>query len=345
MLKKITVFTVLAIGILFAVLTANTKDVTLTLTGDILLDRGVEAYLVREGTGYPYEKVKHILKKSDIVFGNLECPPTDRGIPVLKSRNLIFRADPSNAEALASAGFNVLNLANNHSMDYGHEGIWDTIKALEDAGIRTVGAGQNSDKARCPLYIKTKDLEIGFLGYSAFPREGYFYFPDRPDIAYIDASAISNEIKSADINCDILVVSFHWGKEFDFYPLKQQKQLARLAVDSGADIVAGHHPHVLQGIEEYGGRYIFYSLGNFVFDRQIPSGTDETVIVSLKINKKGIKKMELIPVRITNCQPEPVSSEDARHILKRLQLYSPQLLKDIVIDAVFNCFTPHKNHR
>ncbi len=342
MLKRISVVTLLALSILFALPALKGKDVTLTLTGDILLDRGVKNYLDREGTGYPYEKVKHILQKSDIVFGNLECPLTKGGIPVLKSRNLIFRAEPSNAKALASAGFNVLNLANNHSIDYGHAGISDTIKALEAAGIRTVGAGEDSDKARCALYINIKGLSVGFLGYSAFPREGYFYFPDRPDIAYIDTSVISDEIRSANNNCDILVVSFHWGKEFDFYPLEQQKQLARLAVDSGADIVAGHHPHVLQGIEEYGEGYIFYSLGNFIFDRQVPSGTDETVIVNLKINKKGIKEIELIPVRIINCRPEPVSGKDAQYILKRLQLYSPQILKDIVIDPVFNCFTPHK---
>jgi poly-gamma-glutamate synthesis protein (capsule biosynthesis protein) len=294
------------------------ETVTVALTGDVLLDRGVRKILDSRGADYPYEKIKCILERYDIVFGNLECPITQGGAPVLKNRNLIFRADVKNAAALKKAGYNVLNLANNHVMDYGPEGLENTLEALEKEGIKAVGAGEDCKKARQPVFVNVRGIIVGFLGYSAFPHEGYFYFPDRPDVACVDTEKLESEIKNAKKDCDFLIVYFHWGKEFDFYPSGQQRELAYLAANSGADIVAGHHPHVLQPVEEYKGKYIFYSLGNFVFDKQVPWGTDETVIVGLTLSRKGIEDMRLIPVRIKNCQPAAASGEDARTILEKL---------------------------
>jgi len=252
-------FTLLLILGLVIVIGSGTRDITVLLTGDILLDRGVKEYIDREGVHYPYEKVRDVFIGSDIVFGNLECPLTLEGIPVLKRRDLIFRAHPFNAEALKAGGFNVINLANNHIMDYGTQGLVSTLNVLKDAGIKSVGAGEDSTAARLPAYIKVKGIVAGFLGFSAFPAEGYFHFSNRPDVACADSSTIREEIKNAGEKCDVLIVSFHWGKEFDFYPSIQQRELAYLAIDSGADVVAGHHPHVLQGIEEYNGGGIFFS--------------------------------------------------------------------------------------
>jgi gamma-polyglutamate biosynthesis protein CapA len=165
-------------------------------------------------------------------------------------------------------------------------------------------------------------MTIGFLGYSAFPPEGYFYFEDRPGIAHVDSERLGNEICNARKHCDFLIVSFHWGKEFEFFASESQKKLARLAIDNGADTVVGHHPHVLQGVEMYKGKFIAYCLGNFIFDRQIPEGTDETVIVNLLLSKEGIRQIVLVPVRIADSRPEPARAEDAQYILDRLRLYS-----------------------
>jgi gamma-polyglutamate biosynthesis protein CapA len=322
--KKLCIIPVPLLLILgFVIIVGNVgRCVTVSLTGDILLDRGVKTYIDGEGIYYPYEKINCVFDSSDIVFGNLECPLTLEGIPVLKRRDLIFHAHPSNAAALKAGGFDVLNLANNHAMDYGTQGLVSTLEALKDAGIRTVGAGDDASAARQPVYVKFKNITIGFLGFSTFPTEGYFHFPHKPDVACVDSGTISDEISSAREKCDVLIVSFHWGKEFDFYPSIQQRELAHLAVDSGADVVAGHHPHVLQGIEEYNGGYIFYSLGNFIFDSQAPLGTDETVIINLEIDKKGIRQMKPVPVRIQNCQPHVATGEDGEYILDRLKLYS-----------------------
>jgi poly-gamma-glutamate synthesis protein (capsule biosynthesis protein) len=322
MLKRVVVIAVLALAVACCIAMApqaGQRTVTVALTGDILLDRGVRKYLDSEGVDYPYEKVRDILSRFDIVFGNLECPITEGGVPALKSWNLVFKADIENSNALRRAGYDVLNLANNHVMDYGTEGLLSTLDALEKSGIKEVGAGEDSKKARLPVYVEAKGIVIGFLGYSTFPHEGYFFFADRPDVAYADINRIDDEIRNARENCDFLIVSFHWGKEFDFYPYDYQRELAYLAVDSGADVVVGHHPHVLQEIEEYNGSHIFYSLGNFVFDWQVPLGTDETVIVGLTLSGDGIREVELIPVQIKDCQPVPAHGDKAERILGRLQ--------------------------
>jgi len=127
------------------------------------------------------------------------------------------------------------------------------------------------------------------------------------------------------------VLSFHWGREYDFFPSERQKELARLAVDNGADLVLGHHPHVLQGIEEYRGRLIFYSLGNFIFDRQIQPGTAETIILELIICAGEWKEARLIPVSITNCQPCLAEGVKGEEILLRLQKISQGFNTSIMI--------------
>ena len=232
-----------------------------------------------------------VLNESDIVFGNLECALTPGGVPAVKSETLLFKADPSCADVLRESGFTVLNLANNHSMDYGGEGILSTIDALEMGGIRALGAGTDKDDANKPVFIEKGGTTFGFLGFSDFPADGYFTFDDRPDVAFVDRQTIAGRISSAKKECDILIVSFHWGGEFshDFESLQQE--LAHMAADSGADIIAGHHPHVLQGMEIYNGSYIFYSLGNFVFDTLEPSGTDETIICGVEFYGETIKKI------------------------------------------------------
>ncbi|ARE86965.1 CapA family protein [Clostridium formicaceticum] len=298
------------------------KDITLVAAGDILMDRGVRKSIEKHGDDYLYLKVKDCFQNGDISFANLEGPLTSGGPPALKDRALIFKGDIENGRFLKDAGFTILNMANNHTLDYGGEGLMNTLEVLKENGILSLGAGVNSQEAREPVLINIKGTIIGFLGYSQFPPEGYFHFSDRPEVARVDLNLMPKEIIRAKENCDFLVVSFHWGKEYDFYPSELQKALAHLAVDSGADLILGHHPHVLQSIEKYRGKLIFYSLGNFVFDRQIQPGTDETIILSVRINKDQWQEAILIPVKIINCQPLPVGGEEGEQILKRLQKYS-----------------------
>ncbi|HWR61660.1 MAG TPA: CapA family protein [Clostridia bacterium] len=293
------------------------KPVHILAVGDILLDRGVGAYLEKNGFDYPYTGCGDSILKADIAFANLECPLTEGGKPALKRPELIFRGNTRNGPALKDAGFDILNLANNHTMDQGREGLLDTVELLESSGIRTLGAGKSRSEARKPVFIEKGWTKLGFLGYSDFPPEGYMYDEDKADVARPDMKTLKEEIRTAAEQCDFLVVSFHWGKEFDSYPGDRQREMAHAAIDSGAGLVIGHHPHMLQGAEEYKGKLIFYSLGNFVFDRQLHKGTDESVMLDIAVTDGECREARIIPVRIEACRPVIVQGEEAEAILDR----------------------------
>lgn len=313
----------------------NTKPVHVIAAGDILLDRGVSEYLEENGYDYPYAGIKEEIIKGDIAIANLECPLTDSGNAVLKRPELVFKGSKLNGTALKRSGFDLLNLANNHTMDQGREGLTNTIKLLESSGIRTLGAGMTRSEARKPVFIEKGRKRIGFLGYCDFPPEGYIYDEDKADVARADMKSLSKEVKAAREQCDFLVVSFHWGKEFDFYPGDRQREMAHAAVENGADLIIGHHPHVLQGVEEYKGKLIFYSLGNFVFDRQLPKGTDESVIIDITVDGGGWKEARVVPVRVEDCQPVIAQGQAAELILDKYKACSKDYEVNIdIVDGI-----------
>lgn len=329
-----------AAAILFAAVAAflyynYEKPIHILTAGDILLDRGVDKYLDEYGYDYPYKDIREEIRKADIAFANLECPLTGKGEAVLKKRqDLIFKGNVHNSQALFGAGFDLLNLANNHSMDQGRAGLLDTIEVLGDAGIRILGAGTSRNEAHKPVFIEKRGIKAGFLGYSDFPPEGYIYAEGKADVARPDLKTLGAEVRAAAEECDLLIVSFHWGKEFDHYPGKMQLELAHGAIDNGADIVIGHHPHVLQSMEEYKGKLIFYSLGNFIFDRQLPKGTDETVVIDISADRSGWTKARIIPVRIVDCKPVIAEGQEAVGILDRYKSYSGSYGEDMeVVDG------------
>jgi poly-gamma-glutamate synthesis protein (capsule biosynthesis protein) len=336
-MKKIILFflfTLLASGILYYVIISQMIHVS--MVGDILLDRGIRKTIEQKGADYPYQKIKSLFAKSDIVLGNLECPITNVTNSVIKEKKFIFKADVNNISALKLAGFNLLNLANNHSMDQGRTGLLDNIQNLHSADIQTVGAGTNRDDAHKPVIITKKGIKIGFLGYSVFPSEGYFYLKEAPDVAHINEN-LQKEVQDAKKKCDFLIVSFHWGQEFHFFPTQYQIEDAHKAIESGADMIVGHHPHVLQGVEKYKGKYIFYSLGNFVFDRQKPERTDETMILNFDIKNKKSANISLIPIEIVDCQPQVMTNKASEEWLKQMKLYSKNMNVDFEIkkDKIF----------
>jgi poly-gamma-glutamate synthesis protein (capsule biosynthesis protein) len=331
-----------AVAVLFAAAAAlfyyyYTKPVHIIAVGDILLDRGVGEYLDESGHDYPYASIKEKIMKGDIAVANLECPLTDSGRAVLKRPELIFKGNRLNAAALKGTGFDLLNLANNHTMDQGREGLMNTIKVLSSSGIRSLGAGMTRSEARKPVFIEKGRTRIGFLGYSDFPPEGYMYDEGKADVARADMKFLSEEVKSARKQCDFLIVSFHWGKEFDYYPSIRQREMAHAAVENGADIIIGHHPHVLQSVEKYKDRLIFYSLGNFVFDRQLPGGTDESVIIDITVDSGRWSKIKIAPVRIENCKPVIVKGKAGEFILDKYKARSEDYGANIdIVDGIGN---------
>lgn len=295
--------------------------VRISFAGDIMLSRGVGEFIETNGYDYPYEYVREIFLNDDLTIGNLECPLTESENAVNKAPVILFKADAENAAAMKSAGIDCLSLANNHTMDYGSPGLSDTMAGLSANELSYFGAGETA-KSIFPYVFEKGGLRIGFLAYSALPAEGFFYNANKPTVQYISPDELS--VLEHDIGmlgeCDFVVVLFHWGEEFESNVTESQETLAKAAIDYGADLVVGAHPHVLQRVEVYQEKYIFYSLGNFVFDKQLQEGTDESLILQVRFEKGSNPQFELTPVIISDCRPEPASENRSQSILQSLQL-------------------------
>jgi poly-gamma-glutamate synthesis protein (capsule biosynthesis protein) len=307
-------------------------EVTLDAVGDIMLGREVGRLMAERGPGFPFEHVRSLLASSDIRFGNLELPLTDRGTPAKK--DYVFRAPPTAVAALVGAGFNVVSLANNHALDYGAEGLLDTLTALDRAGIARMGAGRTADEAHAPAVLTVKGLRIAFLAYTNTPNDSISGWvaendtagPNRPGVAWGTAAAIRRDVAAARQRADLVVVALHSGFEYTSAPNTVQRELAKAAVDAGAALVLGGHPHVLQGVEFYKGAPIIYSLGNFVFDldaddrRQPGLPSVLTVIFRVTLSARGVTSIRFLPTIIDQREgrPIPVTGADARPVLDRL---------------------------
>ncbi|GAB4295964.1 MAG: CapA family protein [Myxococcota bacterium] len=300
------------------------KDITLIAVGDVTLGYHFEEHLLKEPPRgalpeavrkYPWKNVGEVMRDADITLVNLECPFTRAKEKV--SKNFAFKADPKLVEVLHEGGVDVVTLANNHNMDYKGEGVQETIKTLKEGGIGYFGAGMNIKEARAPAILEVRGKKIGFVGYlhlgnHSIEPEIIWATADSPGMAGhpsntdMVSAMVKEDIKSLSEKTDIQVVVFHWGRETKNYPLDYQKRLARDAIDSGADAVIAHHPHVLQGIEVYRGVPIFYSLGNFIFGGHWNPGDKKSLIVRLSFGSDNkVKKVELFPVLIDEVPEYP----------------------------------------
>lgn len=291
----------LLVSILLAIAgsAAAEQAVTLAAVGDIQLGRGVGRMIEKEGPDYPFRMVAPLLRSADLTFGNLECALSEEGRPIPKQFS--FKADPAAALGMAGAGFDLLSLANNHSMDCGREGLLETQAALAGRGIRSVGAGRDAAEAAAPVILEHGGLRIAFLARTMVAPEGVIYREDAPGVAALDPERIEDEVRAARRQADLVVVSLHWGIEYARQPQEEQRRLARRLVDAGACLVLGHHPHALQPVERYRGGLIAYSLGNFVFDAG-PKGR-QGAILRCTLTAGGVGSAELIPVAIREGRP------------------------------------------
>lgn len=278
---------------------AAPRPIRLTLVGDIMLGGSAAEFMQRRGHGYAFDGVAGELARADALFGNLEGPLTDGG-EAFPDKRYLFRTPPARvAPALARAGFDVVSLANNHTLDYGATGLYDTLDALYDAGIHAVGAGPDLARARRPAIIERDGHRIGFLAYSnTFPEE-FWAQPGRPGTAFGHLHHIRADVTALRERVDTVVVSFHWGREATTELRPYQPLLARAAIDAGADIVAGHHPHVLQGVERYGDGIILYSLGNFTFGSYSEKART-SAIAHVTLDNDGLRALELVPIDVYN---------------------------------------------
>jgi poly-gamma-glutamate synthesis protein (capsule biosynthesis protein) len=301
-------------------LPSRQSPITLIAVGDVMLSRGVAGKMNAKGNDYPFRKVADYLSTADLVFGNLECSITP-GRKIGRNE-MVFHAAPGVESTLKSVGFDVVSLANNHMPDFGKTGIINTIKYLDEAGIAHTGAGENASKAFSPAYVEVRGVRFAFLAYNDTDvvPDSYEATNDHHGTAIMNIDTLTKAVTQAKLNSDFTVVSMHSGYEYKFVPNKAQVNFAHAAIDSGADLVLGHHPHVVQTLEKYNGKYILYSLGNFVFDQMWSQKTREGMVAKIYISDKKVEKIEFVTVQIDDyCQPKIVSGEQEKSILAKLK--------------------------
>jgi poly-gamma-glutamate capsule biosynthesis protein CapA/YwtB (metallophosphatase superfamily) len=262
------------------------RPLRLASVGDINLGDVPGANIATEGPRYPWTSAGPVLRRADIAFGNLESPVSKRGTPFEKLYN--FRGTPAALRGLARhSGLDVLNLANNHSGDYGPVALMDTVRGIERLGLKAVGAGRNLRRARRPQIVERLGLRVAFVGFSEIAPIEFAATPDRPGTAWATPEAVTAAVHRARRRADVVVATFHWGVEKAAIESAAQQALAATAAAAGAQLVIGAHPHVLQPLKRQGSAVVAYSLGNFVFGA-VSEETTATGILETDLTSEGV---------------------------------------------------------
>lgn len=298
--------------------------ITLRVVGDVMLGRGVaRAHPDPTRTLRP---MRGLLRRADITVGNLESTLSTRGEP--RQGDDSFAADPAVLRGLADAGFDVLSLANNHTGDYGETALLDTVAAVRGSGIVPVGAGPDRRSALRAAVVERSGVRVGFLGFNAIgetPAAG----PGTPGALSVRMPPRTGPLHRADVRrvlaavrrlaarVDVVVVLPHWGTQYTHEPEPVQRLVGRRLVEAGADLVAGGHPHWVQGVEHHRGAPIAHSLGNFVFDMDFAAQTMEGVVLTATVTGGRVVDVALTPYRMdASFTPRPVSGAARRAILR-----------------------------
>jgi len=272
----------------------------LVFVGDIMLDR-IPGETMAKGED-PFAHCASILEEADLTVGNLECVVATSGARV--DKKYTFRASPRCMPLLARY-FDAVSLANNHTGDFGKGALVEEMERLERDGVRYFGAGRDLKEAHAPLIVERQGIRIALLGYNEFRPREFEAGPMTPGVAWSEDDQVIEDLKAvrASGKADLVITFMHWGREYQFQPNERQKTLARLMIDSGADIVIGGHPHVTEGAEYYRGKLIVYSLGNFVFDDfkdvgpELNEPSRTSWVLRLKVAKSGLVEWDTVVTR------------------------------------------------
>lgn len=268
-------------------------EIRLLVAGDLLLTEALQEKYRRQGIGAAaQEELLSLLQGADIFMVNQEFPFGVTGEP-MEDKQYTFRVSPEYVSILQELGVDVVTLANNHTLDFGRSPLSETLKVLDAAGILRVGAGEDLEEASAPQMLEIGGKTIAFLGASRVIPVGSWNAGAGQSGLFTtyDPALLVQRIQETRPSCDFLVVYVHWGVEYQSMPEEYQRELARAYIDAGADAVIGSHPHVLQGMEYYQGKPIFYSLGNFIFS----NGSYETMMAELTLQDDGCQ-VRLIPL-------------------------------------------------
>jgi len=297
--------------------TRDSSEIILRFGGDVLLavhyEQDVGSDIHRAFEGFD------LFHTDDLSMVNLEAPLTERGTRQVKPYT--FRMKQRCTAALTRAGIDVVNLANNHIFDYGTEGLFDTITALDSAHILYVGAGRNAAQAHRPIVKTFRSKTIGLLGYYGGP-ESPKASASSPGVADRNLALIERDVRHLREveHAEYVVVNFHWGDELADFPAEHYREFAHRVITFGVDAIIGHHPHVLQGIELYQGKVIVYSLGNLIFGGNAKRSYD-TGVFEIRLTHSG-PAYRFIPVRVSHWQASVLTGADAERLVARVRRLS-----------------------
>ncbi len=300
---------------------SDEKLVTIGFMGDVMLGRKVNEKIAQTSFEYPWGDFLPLLKRNDLNIVNLECALTTSTCIVPKIFN--FKAKPDRVKVLVAGSIGVVNNANNHILDYSYDGMEETLKVLDKAGIKHVGAGKNREAAQKLFIVERKGIKIGIIGCTD-NEHGWIAGKLKPGTNYFDVEEpkpILTLVKKLKASVDILIVTMHWGPNMRQRPTKQFVHFAHALIDAGADIIHGHSAHLIQPLEVYKGKLIMYDTGDFIDDYMVDPllRNDQTCLFRVTISKKAIKKVRLIPGIIDNMQVNRAPKEKAADIIRTLQ--------------------------
>ncbi|MGH0590372.1 CapA family protein [Bacillus mycoides] len=331
----ITSFVIISISLMFISFFERTEEViaiqphkegilTMTMVGDVMMGRNIKKITDRYGLDYVFRYTSPYFDNSDYVSGNFENPVLVEGKEQYQKaeKYIHLETQKQTVAAAKAAGFTVLNLANNHMMDFGQKGLNSTLQVFKDVQLDYVGAGKNLDNAKNIVYQDVNGVRIASLGFTDAYVAGSIATKDQAGVLSMNPDVFFELIRKAKNskkgNADLVIVNAHWGEEYDTESNPRQQSLAKAMVDAGADIIIGHHPHVLQSFEVYKNSIIFYSLGNFVFD-QGWTRTKDSALVQYHLQNNGMAKLEVVPLKIKEGTPRPVSGWwDTERIYRQL---------------------------
>ena len=293
--------------------------------GDVMLGRAVRDQIVKKGKNngaWATQKVAEVFRKADLAFVNLESPFAPGAA---LGYSMVFRANSTHVTALTNLGIDVVSFANNHSRNQGALGIQTTLDTLSKKMITVAGAGLTSAAAYAPQYLKAGELKVAVLAYT-YNEKAPSGNLSKPTIAGMDISRMQAAVKAAKQSGAFVVVSMHAGTEYTLKLTTQQKNFAHAAVDAGANLVVGSHPHWVQPVEVYKHVPILYSLGNLVFDQSWSVETQQGAVAMVTVHNGTVAQVQLKIIKIDfAAQPRWMSATEAAPVLKRIGLPSGAL--------------------
>lgn len=290
----------------------NQEDTVLLFGGDVLIKASTESIYKNNGvTGLVSEEILAEMQNADIMMVNHEFQFSTRGEP-MEDKQFTFQTDPKNVQILLDLGIDIVSLANNHSLDFGQDALQDTFVTLDEAGILYAGAGDSKERAEELQVIEVNGKKFGFLAATrVIPVAGWDVRNKQPGLfTTYDDTRLVERIRESKEECDFLAVYVHWGIEREEYPEEYQNVIAKHCVEAGADVIIGAHPHVLQGIEFIDEKPVFYSLGNYIFNSNIP----KTMLVKVLIKSDDTVEYSLIPAFATNGQTQAMEGTEAEKL-------------------------------